>query len=74
MQPFNPTQKLLTQEFKKAGLKILPNESGGEVLFSVQTSTGKTHDIYLQTINLNRVTLKFPSLHISPHIDPPVSV
>ena len=55
MKPVNPTQKPLTMEFKKAGLKIQPNESGREAFISVQTSTGKIHDIYLQTINLNRV-------------------
>ena len=68
MNPFNLTLKLLTQEFTKAGLKILPNESaclpdrqGREALFSVQTSTGKTHDIYLKNINLNRErSIKIP--------------
>jgi hypothetical protein len=54
MQQFNPTQKLLTQEFTIAGLKILPNKSRREAFISVQTSTGKTHNIYLHTINLNK--------------------
>lgn len=65
MQPFNPTQKQLTQEFTKSGLKTLPNKSGREALFSVQTRTGKTHDIYLQTINLNRErSVKIPKLDL----------
>ena len=65
MQQVNPILKLLTQEFKNAGLKTLPNESGREALFSVQTSTGKTHAIYLQTINLNRVrNIKIPKLEL----------
>lgn len=65
MKPFNPTEKLLTQEFTIAGIKILPNESGREALFSVQTSTGNTHDIYLKSINLNRVrSIKIPKLEL----------
>ena len=65
MHPVNPTLQLLKQRFTKAGLKILPNQSGSEALFTVKTSTGKTHDIYLQTINLNRVrSIKIPKLDL----------
>jgi len=60
MQPFNTTQKLTAP-----GLKILPNKNGREALFLVKTSTGKTHDIYFQTISLNRVrNVKIPKLEL----------
>ena len=70
MKPFNPTQKLLKKEFIKSCLKVQQNQNGREALFSVQTSTGNTHDIYLQTINLNRVrSIKIPKQKLGKPVD-----
>jgi hypothetical protein len=54
MNRFNLTEKI-AEEFTKTDLKSLPNKNRREAFFSVQTNTGKTHDIYLKTINLIRV-------------------
>ncbi len=54
-QLYKYTQHFAKQEFTKHNLEFSQNKSGREdVDFILKTNTGNLHEIYLQTINLNK--------------------